>query len=172
MPTFAEAIDIPSASADVFALCVDVARRGEWDPTTKGFELLDGATEFVEGVHVTLDAKSGPSIEGEISEVVAPEMFSISMTMGPWYLYHYSLKWQFHGPTPERTHVILRCRVRSWPALLRVVIEPILCWRLQRAMRNRLYGLRAHFALLNPPAPRPPPEPLPPELRRRQSRRR
>ncbi|HEU4404417.1 MAG TPA: SRPBCC family protein [Polyangiaceae bacterium] len=142
MPTFEDVIDVRAAPEALFRLTQDYPARLSWDPFLKSAELV-GAAEPAVGVRAYCVARGGLGMETEYVSYAPPRVTAVKMTRGPWVLDSFSGSWRFDpAEGGGGTRVAFRYHVRTRPAWLRFLLEPLVSAVFRAEMRKRLAALK------------------------------
>jgi polyketide cyclase/dehydrase/lipid transport protein len=140
---------IPAASADVFDLVHDYARRLSWDTLLRAAYLDDGHTAAGKGVtSVCVGRRSlgGFALRTRYVSFDRPKVAAVEMINAPPFFATWAASIRHVDLAPGSSQITYTFHFRAKPRVLRWLLEPIMLRVFRWETRKRLRALAAYFA--------------------------
>jgi hypothetical protein len=130
---------IEATTETLFTFTQDYSIRLNWDPFPESYSFMNG-DKVERGLHLNVVDKAGRSMVVEYVSYKPPLVASIRMISGPWYIKRFAGSWSFKKLDGNRTRVIFKYNIVSYPAF----IGPLVCYIFRQNTNKRLSSLKAY----------------------------
>ena len=89
----------------------------DWYPFPESYLFINGV-KIERGLHLKVVDKAGRSMVVKYVSYKSPLVASIRMVSGPWYIKIFTGSWSFKELNENKTNVIFKYRIVSYPAFL------------------------------------------------------
>lgn len=141
-------IDIGASCETVFDVVHDYQRRLEWDSMLSDARLLGGATSAGVGVRtLCVGTWKGAfqALETEYIRFERGRLAAVELTNCPLFFRRFAASIRHQPLDRGRSRLTYIYSFRAQPAILAPLLEPLMRWRLNREVRERLARLRAYI---------------------------
>ncbi len=133
-------LSLPAES--LFALLHDYRQRGRWDTFVPEAVLLDAA-QAASGVTVRCTDRFGLTMDTQYVGFRPPHLATIRMVRGPRVFQQLAGSWRIEELGSRRCRLLVTYNIKTSPAPLRLVVEPVVVslfwlqtWRRLRALKR------------------------------------